>query len=55
MKDKIDCIWLNKNFGKGYWICNGKLHPTNPEICMRCQKEEKENQKKLEMIFNDMQ
>lgn len=54
MKNKIKCMWLNKSFGDGYWVCNGKLHPTNPEICMKCKEEESENKKRWEKIMNDM-
>jgi len=36
--DKIKCIWLNKKYGKGYWICDGLLKAVNEEICKKCKK-----------------
>lgn len=32
----IECLWLNKEYGDGYWICTGKLKPTTEEICRKC-------------------
>lgn len=33
MEEDINCKWLNKEYGKGYYICNGLLKPVNEEIC----------------------
>ena len=42
---KIECRWLNKNYGDGYWICNGFLKPTNREICRNCPERKSNNGK----------
>lgn len=34
--EKIECKWLNKNYGDGYWICDGFLKRTNEQICKDC-------------------
>lgn len=43
--EKIECKWLNKNFGDGYWICDGFLKATNKEICKDCPEKKKERSK----------
>lgn len=35
-EEKIKCKWLNKTYGKGYYICNGFLKPVTEEICKKC-------------------
>lgn len=44
--EKIECKWLNKNYGDGYWICDGFLKATNKEICKDCP--ERKKQKSLQ-------
>lgn len=37
----FDCMWLNKSFGDGHWICDGLLKPVNREICRKCKEGDK--------------
>lgn len=39
---EIECKWLNKTYGDGYWICNGLLKPTNEDICKICKENKNE-------------
>lgn len=43
MEEEINCMWLNKECGKGYWICNGFLKPVNEEICKNCEERRRGN------------
>ena len=36
MDKEIKCKWLNKTYGRGYYICNGFLKTVNEEICQNC-------------------
>ena len=40
-EEDINCMWLNTEYGKGYWICNGFLKPVNEEICKNCEERKK--------------
>ena len=41
MSDKeISCMWLNTEFGKGYYICNGLLKAVTEEDCKNCKDRE---------------
>lgn len=42
MKKENECCWLNKEFGKGYYICNAKFKVVSEEDCEECQKEDEE-------------
>ena len=35
--EEINCIWLNKSYGEGLYLCNGFLKPVNDEICKNCE------------------
>ena len=37
MNKKINCKWLNTQFGNEYWICNGLLKKIDKEICEKCE------------------
>ena len=46
MKEKeINCKWLNKNFGKGFYICDGLLKPVREEDCKKCKERIEKNDK----------
>lgn len=47
MEEEINCMWLNKEYGKGYWICTGFLKPVNEEICKNCEERSREDVGKM--------
>lgn len=44
-KEEIDCKWLNKNFGEGYYICDGLLKAVTKEDCENCKERSDKNAK----------
>ena len=44
-KEKIECKWLNKKFGKGFYLCNAFLLPVTKEICINCKERSDKNVK----------
>lgn len=42
-KEEIDCKWLNKTFGKGYYICSGLLKAVTEEDCKNCEERIEKN------------
>ena len=44
-QEQINCKWLNKNFGKGFYICDGLLKPVTEEDCKNCKERIEKNDK----------
>ena len=44
-KEEINCIWLNKSFGEGYYICDGLLKAITKEDCKNCKERVDKNVK----------
>lgn len=40
-EEKIECTFLNKSMGKGYYICNLEQLPITQKMCEKCKERKK--------------